>query len=79
MIVEALRTEKGILIPFTEELSYIRSNKILLEIEVLHSNSCGQSHFKPASELFGIFRHRKPSKPVSIEEMEAAVQERRKQ
>ena len=27
----------------------------------------------PAASLFGMLRHRKPSKPVSVEEMNAAV------
>jgi AbrB family looped-hinge helix DNA binding protein len=31
----------------------------------------------PASELFGMLKHRKPKKPVSIEEMESKILKRR--
>ena len=31
----------------------------------------------PVSELFGMLKHRKPKKPVSVEEMEAAIHKKR--
>ena len=31
----------------------------------------------PASELFGMLKHRKPQKPVSIEEMESKILKKR--
>ena len=31
----------------------------------------------PASELFGMLKHRKPQKPVSVEEMESGIHKRR--
>ena len=33
----------------------------------------------PTSELFGMLKHRKPQKPVSVEEMESKIQKRRAQ
>ena len=31
----------------------------------------------PASELFGLLKHRKPKQPVSVEEMESKIHKRR--
>ena len=31
----------------------------------------------PASELFGMLKHRKPQKPVSVEDMESKIHKRR--
>ena len=31
----------------------------------------------PASNLFGMLKHRKPKQPVSVEEMEAAIRKKR--
>jgi antitoxin PrlF len=31
----------------------------------------------PASDLFGMLKHRKPKKPVSVEDMEAEIHKRR--
>ena len=33
----------------------------------------------PASELFGMLKHRKPQRPVSVEEMESKIYKRRAQ
>ena len=36
------------------------------------------SQQKPAQALFGMLSHHKPERPVSVEEMEAAIKDRRK-
>ena len=32
---------------------------------------------KPATALFGMLKHKRPARPVSLEKMEAAIQKRR--
>jgi len=78
MRVEALKKENGFFIPFTEELKNITSQKVMLEIKIIQQKKSEEKQARSASDIFGLFRHRKPSKPVSIEDMEAAILERRK-
>ncbi|MEE4356253.1 MAG: hypothetical protein V2I97_07265 [Desulfococcaceae bacterium] len=79
MKVEAFRTEKGILIPYSGELHHITDRKIFLEVNIIDQKNSRKQQTLSASELFGIFRHRRRSEPVSIEEMETVIRERRKQ
>ncbi|MBW2369909.1 MAG: type II toxin-antitoxin system PrlF family antitoxin [Deltaproteobacteria bacterium] len=50
------------------EFTPLEKGKVLLSIEQ-----------KPAKALFGMLRHRKQSKPVSVLEMESAIRKRRRE
>jgi len=79
MIVSKLTAKGQITIPkkVREFLNIDVSDKI--EFTLLEAGKVLMtSQQKPAQALFGMLGHRKPENPVSVEEMEVAIQDRRK-
>ena len=77
MITSTVSPRSQITIPKQiRELLKVKEYDKIVFIPVEKGQVLMAGRHKSAGSLFGILKHRKPDKPVSIEEMEKAIQQR---
>lgn len=78
MITGTLSSKGQVTIPKKiREILHVKTSDKIVFIPLEDGNVLITSKENPASELFGLLRHRKTAKTVSLKEMESVIQKRR--